>query len=128
MFRTVTSVLLLGLAGSAQAAGYLRLDGRYYLLADGDAIELDLAAGVVAAPGAQMSDCARAGGGALPTGSLVLNYPGGQVALLGDDIQVSGVHESEIVLDLLSTGGDVVCNGEVPAPNLPDAVFASSFE
>lgn len=125
--RLLVSLLLLAGAAGAQASGYIRLDGRYYAVGNTSTMQVDTQLGTITMPSAQMVNCVRSGGGAMMAGPLSLNYGtgGAKVPLVSNEIIVSGVADNQVVMNLTSTTGDVLCNGQVVSPI---AIFDSSFE
>lgn len=132
MARIASAVALVCLSAAAAADPfYLQLDGRYYVVDSNATIEYFPALKVVIAPSLQATSCSRPGGGPMVPSTFYLVTLAGQIPLstAGDeDSKFKYFAAQPRYVRVKSTTGDLVCAGEVPAPQLPDVIFQERFE
>lgn len=126
--------LALGVVATAENANaqsmpsYLKIDGRYYAAGPSEYLLYpDLRALVVTDTVA--TNCRRANGSPV-TAAGALVYYGPNVVELKVRPPIRLFYTGNRIAEVTTVDGDVICNGEVPAPTPvdPGRVFASGFE
>lgn len=118
-----------------QDGATVELDGRYYVMLAGT-ITTDAVLGYTVNAPLGISNCTRPGGLGLVLSQRPLRWNNGQNTIWltlqanadgGTGIQFRYPYDRAI-LRLVSSTGDLVCSGEVPAPPGLDTLFRSGFE
>lgn len=141
----VASRALLGLAvslsavlfsGGAQAAtlAYLKMDGRWYGITSADNFEFSVDNRTAFLNDSTAQNCRRPNGSAPSLGSTnsAIFAVGNPIVTIGsrtpsDAFTVTPAAGGVLtIITFYSLDGDIICNGEVPAPQLP--LFANGFE
>jgi hypothetical protein len=144
--RTAALLLLfiavLAVAPATRAATFefqdgatVELDGRYYVMLAGT-ITTDAVLGYTVNAPLGISNCTRPGGQGLVLSQRPLRWNGGQntiwLTLLSNADGSTGIQVrypfDRAILRMVSSTGDLICSGEVPAPPGLDTVFRSGFE
>ncbi len=143
MIRLLTAILLFLAANTAQAQfsvgipdnSTIELDGRYYVLLSGTLVANGALGYNLLAP-TSMTLCRRSNGMAQVPTSRPFRFNGNTETIFlttvpdrdgADGVQISFPFDRAIVR-LRSGTGDLICNGDVPAPPGLDTLFRNGFE